>query len=116
MHANNLAHRDLKSANIMMSVRGEVKISMFNCKKYGRSINLQFNLVDLGLCADLSVGFPTHMVGSPFWMPPGLPLSLLPPTSALSCVLILFFALSPFDSSIRHYALTLIAARIDFFF
>jgi len=52
MHANQLAHRDLKSANIMMSVRGEVKI------------------IDLGLCADLSVGFPTHMVGSPFWMPP----------------------------------------------
>lgn len=52
MHQNQLAHRDLKSANIMMSVRGEVKI------------------IDLGLCADLSVGFPTHMVGSPFWMPP----------------------------------------------
>lgn len=52
LHANQLAHRDLKSANIMMSVRGEVKI------------------IDLGLCADMSVGFPTHMVGSPFWMPP----------------------------------------------
>lgn len=52
LHDNQLAHRDLKSANIMMSVRGEVKI------------------IDLGLCADMSVGFPTHMVGSPFWMPP----------------------------------------------
>lgn len=52
LHSNQLAHRDLKSANIMMSVRGEVKI------------------IDLGLCADMSVGFPTHMVGSPFWMPP----------------------------------------------
>jgi len=52
LHANQLAHRDLKSANIMMSVRGEVKI------------------IDLGLCTDMSNGFPTHMVGSPFWMPP----------------------------------------------
>jgi p21-activated kinase 1 len=52
LHNNQLAHRDLKSANIMMSVRGEVK------------------MIDLGLCADMSCGFPTHMVGSPFLMPP----------------------------------------------
>lgn len=52
LHKNQLAHRDLKSANIMLSVTGEVK------------------LIDFGLCADMSVGFPTHMVGSPFWMAP----------------------------------------------
>jgi len=52
MHSRQLAHRDLKSANIMMSVQGAVK------------------LIDFGLAADMSVGFPSHMVGSPFWMPP----------------------------------------------
>jgi len=52
LHANQLAHRDLKSANIMMSIQGQVK------------------LIDFGLCADMSTGFPRHMVGSPFWMPP----------------------------------------------
>jgi len=52
LHQNQLAHRDLKSANIMMSIQGQVK------------------LIDFGLCADMSTGFPRHMVGSPFWMPP----------------------------------------------
>eukprot|EP01111_Echinosteliopsis_oligospora_P006500 TRINITY_DN2066_c0_g1_i1.p1 TRINITY_DN2066_c0_g1~~TRINITY_DN2066_c0_g1_i1.p1 ORF type:complete len:689 (-),score=219.18 TRINITY_DN2066_c0_g1_i1:456-2522(-) len=52
LHLNEIAHRDLKSANIMMGIRGEVK------------------LIDFGLCADMSVGNPKHMVGSPFWMPP----------------------------------------------
>ena len=40
MHANNLAHRDLKSANIMMSVRGEVKISMCTKLQKGRICQL----------------------------------------------------------------------------
>jgi serine/threonine protein kinase len=43
----------LKSANIMMSVEGDVK------------------LIDFGLCVDLGeVGDVVHMVGSPFWIPP----------------------------------------------
>ncbi len=43
MHANQLAHRDLKSANIMMSVRGEVKISMFSLPlSHPRSYLLSF--------------------------------------------------------------------------
>jgi len=52
LHTNQLAHRDLKSANIMISLRGEVK------------------LIDFGLCSDISQGEVVHMVGSPFWMPP----------------------------------------------
>jgi serine/threonine protein kinase len=27
LHAENLVHRDLKSANIMMSIKGEIKLS-----------------------------------------------------------------------------------------
>jgi serine/threonine protein kinase len=52
LHKNFLAHRDLKSANIMLTVHGEVK------------------LIDFGLCSDISQGEVVHMVGSPFWMPP----------------------------------------------
>jgi len=52
LHSNFLAHRDLKSANIMLTVNGDVK------------------LIDFGLCSDISQGEVVHMVGSPFWMPP----------------------------------------------
>jgi len=52
LHRCFLAHRDLKSANIMLTVHGDVK------------------LIDFGLCSDISQGEVVHMVGSPFWMPP----------------------------------------------
>eukprot|EP01087_Luapelamoeba_hula_P024401 TRINITY_DN9278_c0_g1_i4.p1 TRINITY_DN9278_c0_g1~~TRINITY_DN9278_c0_g1_i4.p1 ORF type:complete len:574 (-),score=59.51 TRINITY_DN9278_c0_g1_i4:62-1783(-) len=52
LHQNAMAHRDLKSANIMMSIKGQVK------------------LIDFGLCVDMSTGPRKDMVGSPFWMPP----------------------------------------------
>jgi len=52
LHDNQLMHRDLKSANIMLDFNGNVK------------------LIDFGLCSDTSQGEVVHMVGSPFWMPP----------------------------------------------
>eukprot|EP01125_Pyxidicula_operculata_P008029 TRINITY_DN2712_c0_g1_i1.p1 TRINITY_DN2712_c0_g1~~TRINITY_DN2712_c0_g1_i1.p1 ORF type:complete len:306 (+),score=42.28 TRINITY_DN2712_c0_g1_i1:358-1275(+) len=52
LHENMLAHRDLKSANIMLLLNGGIK------------------LIDFGLCSDISQGQVVHMVGSPFWMPP----------------------------------------------
>jgi len=54
LHNHGLAHRDLKSANIMMTIKGEVK------------------LIDFGLCIDLNDlnQRKSRMVGSPFWMPP----------------------------------------------
>merc|ERR1711959_42771 len=52
LHENNLAHRDIKSPNVMMSTSAEIK------------------LIDFGLCRDLRDGPQTHMVGSPYWMPP----------------------------------------------
>eukprot|EP01119_Soliformovum_irregulare_P020781 TRINITY_DN6787_c0_g1_i2.p1 TRINITY_DN6787_c0_g1~~TRINITY_DN6787_c0_g1_i2.p1 ORF type:complete len:494 (-),score=106.14 TRINITY_DN6787_c0_g1_i2:164-1456(-) len=52
LHGENLVHRDLKSANIMLSTTAQIKI------------------IDFGLCVDISDGKKTSMVGSPFWMPP----------------------------------------------
>jgi len=52
LHSRNFAHRDLKSANIMMSIKGEIK------------------LIDMGFCADFSAGPRTKMLGSNYWISP----------------------------------------------
>eukprot|EP00020_Sapocribrum_chincoteaguense_P010498 CAMPEP_0170732764 /NCGR_PEP_ID=MMETSP0437-20130122/1725_1 /TAXON_ID=0 /ORGANISM="Sexangularia sp." /LENGTH=554 /DNA_ID=CAMNT_0011071021 /DNA_START=64 /DNA_END=1728 /DNA_ORIENTATION=- len=52
IHDLGYAHRDLKSANVMMSLDAEIK------------------LIDFGLCTRADSHNLRHMVGSPFWMPP----------------------------------------------
>jgi len=52
LHSKSVMHRDLKAANIMMSVEGEIK------------------LIDFGLAIDVSAGPKVEFAGSPFWMPP----------------------------------------------
>jgi len=52
LHENQLAHRDLKNLNVMLTTNAEVKI------------------IDFGLCSDMSSGPRIQMVGSPFWMAP----------------------------------------------
>ena len=52
IHDNQLAHRDLKNLNIMLTVEGGIK------------------LIDFGLALDMTLGPRVQMVGSPLWMPP----------------------------------------------
>eukprot|EP01133_Synstelium_polycarpum_P017950 gene17950-21412_t len=53
LHTNGLCHRDLKSSNIMISMKGDIKI------------------IDFGLAIDFNMEREdVHMCGSPFWMPP----------------------------------------------
>mmetsp|Transcript_29467 Transcript_29467/g.82292 ORF Transcript_29467/g.82292 Transcript_29467/m.82292 type:complete len:920 (-) Transcript_29467:589-3348(-) len=55
LHRNQFVHRDLKSANIMLSVNGKVKV------------------IDFGLAGDMSQyekPEETRMLGSPFWISP----------------------------------------------
>ncbi|EGC32729.1 hypothetical protein DICPUDRAFT_95210 [Dictyostelium purpureum] len=53
LHSKNICHRDLKSGNIMISVKGEVKI------------------IDFGLAIDFNMEKEEiNMCGSSYWMPP----------------------------------------------
>jgi serine/threonine protein kinase len=52
LHSLQIAHRDVKNQNILLSFEGDVK------------------LIDFGLAADMSDGPRYGFVGSPFWMAP----------------------------------------------
>eukprot|EP01126_Amoeba_proteus_P060847 TRINITY_DN80_c0_g2_i3.p1 TRINITY_DN80_c0_g2~~TRINITY_DN80_c0_g2_i3.p1 ORF type:complete len:535 (-),score=94.04 TRINITY_DN80_c0_g2_i3:500-2104(-) len=82
LHQRNFVHRDVKSANVMMSITGQIK------------------LIDLGLCCELETGPRTKMLGSPYWIPPemilGLPHSFTADTWSLAvCILELYLKEPP---------------------
>jgi len=52
LHQNKYAHRDIKSENVMLTIKGGIK------------------LIDFGFCCDLSAGPRLDILGSPYWIPP----------------------------------------------
>jgi len=86
LHSMKLVHRDLKSANVMMSIKGEIK------------------LIDFGLCADFSEGPRVKMLGSPYWIPPEMVWEMPHSYSAdvwsmAVCILELYLANPPYPAS-----------------
>eukprot|EP01125_Pyxidicula_operculata_P016776 TRINITY_DN5802_c0_g1_i1.p1 TRINITY_DN5802_c0_g1~~TRINITY_DN5802_c0_g1_i1.p1 ORF type:complete len:608 (-),score=115.26 TRINITY_DN5802_c0_g1_i1:71-1894(-) len=86
LHSRKLVHRDLKSSNIMLSIRGDVKI------------------IDMGLCADFSDGPRTALLGSPYWIPPemivGKPHSFSADIWSLAvCILEVYMMVPPLSNS-----------------
>jgi len=84
LHSLHYVHRDLKSANVMLSIEGTVK------------------LIDFGLCTDISDGPQIKILGSPFWTPPemiyGLPHSYQSDIWSMGvCLLELFLLKPPFS-------------------
>lgn len=71
LHAQNIIHRDIKSDNVLLDARGNVKIStciLTQCV----NTELTCHVADFGFCAKLTEqrNKRATMVGTPYWMAP----------------------------------------------
>ena len=71
LHSQNIIHRDIKSDNVLLDARGNVKISEFSVIPKLLLANSCF-LADFGFCAKLTdqKSKRATMVGTPYWMAP----------------------------------------------
>ena len=73
LHRHGIIHRDMKSDNVLLSLNGDIKLSISRLLCYSRFIyfNLDYS-AGFGYCAQIPEGNAkrTTMVGTPYWMAP----------------------------------------------
>ena len=79
IHSKHIIHRDIKGSNIMLSVTGDVKLSLFSLFPSFSSLSFFLSSfvshrlaasVDFGVAYDMTVGGKIKLSGSAHWMAP----------------------------------------------
>ena len=76
LHEHGIIHRDMKSDNVLLSLTGDIKLSMYHGLLFRNddlTLAASLMLADFGFCGQISdpkKGKRTSMIGTPYWMAP----------------------------------------------